>query len=199
MGFEFSKGISGAWMALDRGMVGRVAKFVAGSIGRMGRLGKRGFEAKYGSDRKFRDGGEVSVSVYSAATNTGAFSIVGCDWSSKAGWKGARESAKFGRLPNVCGLTVGIDNSPRESEPKVGAWLATVFESGVINTGAAELFAGNPPRPARSFGGGILLTVEDRWPNEFTVWLENRPSSERLGMGTRADSVFSQGFWAGLV
>ena len=73
-----------------------MANSEVGSIGL-----KRGFDAMYDSDREFGDVGKVAVSVYSAATNTGAFSKGGCDWSSKAGWKGSRmESARFGLLPN---------------------------------------------------------------------------------------------------
>ena len=73
-----------------------VANSEVGSIGR-----NCGFDAMYDSDREFRDVGKVATSLYSAATNTGAFSIGGCDWSSKAGWKGSRiESARFGLLLN---------------------------------------------------------------------------------------------------
>lgn len=108
-------------------VIGRVVKFRADSIGRMEGLEKRGFDTIYGSDCEFCDTGKVSsVSVYSVVANTGAFSTGGCGWPSKVGWKGARmDSAKLGLLLNFCGATVGIDDSSRESESKVGVWVAT--------------------------------------------------------------------------
>ena len=91
IGAEFSKGISGA-----RITGGRVADLGLESIGLMERLGKRGFDTIYDSDRKLCDVGTVLVSVYSSAVNTGAFSIGACDGVSMVGWKGVwMESAKL--------------------------------------------------------------------------------------------------------
>ena len=81
----------------------------------------------------------------------------------------------------------------------MGAWVAKVFESGVINTGA-ELFAGGAIRPVKSFGGGISPTLEGRWLSGFKAWLGNRLSSVFiLGIGRRGESVCSKGVLAGLL
>ena len=61
-----------------------------------------------------------------------------------------------------------MDDSPRESEPNVGAWVATTVGSGVGNADV-ELIVEAPIRPVRSFGGGISPTFEDGWPNGVAV------------------------------
>ena len=94
-------------------------------------------------------------------------------------------------------MTVGIDASPRESDPNVGAWIATVVGACEIIIGA-DLFAGVPFRPVTSFGGGISSTFEAVCPSKLTDWLGNRLSSDRLGMRRRGESDCIRGFSTGL-